>query len=113
MSECRIVVMPRVTPTMLRLQILLYDNSTHSHHHDILHGLERVGCRASFAPKTLENLGMKPKRIVEYMAKTPADGWLVEAGSRGILEELAAQEWPVFAIFGRFRGLPMAGITPR
>lgn len=108
----RIVVKPRVASSMLRLQILLYDNSTHSHHHDILQGLERVGCRAGFAPKTLDDLGMQPKRVVDFVSKTPADAWLVEAGSRSILEELTRQRLPIFAVFGRFRGLPMAGISP-
>lgn len=108
----RILTKPRLRSSALRLQILLYDHSVHNHHHDILNGLERAGSRASFAPKTLEDLGMDPKRVAEFVAKTAADGWLVEAGSRSILEELISQPRPVFAVFGRFRGLPMAGITP-
>lgn len=107
-----IVRKPRVPSSALRLQILLYDHSIHNHHHDILHGLERAGNRASFTPKTLEDLGMNPKRVSDYVAKTAADGWLVEAGSHGILKALTSQPKPVFAVFGRFRGLPMAGITP-
>jgi DNA-binding LacI/PurR family transcriptional regulator len=42
--------------------------------------------------------------------RTPADAWVVIAGSREVLAWFAAQPIPSFALFGRLRELPVAGV---
>lgn len=47
------------------------------------------------------------------MADQPADGWVVSAGSREVLEWFSEQPVPAIAMFGRFSGLPIAAACPR
>ena len=47
-----------------------------------------------------------------WWSRTEADAWVVVAGSREVLEWFAERRIPVFALFGRRRGLPIAGVGP-
>ena len=51
-------------------------------------------------------------RVARLVRRTEADAWVVGAGSREVLEWFAAQPVPVLALFGRRRGLPIAGVGP-
>ena len=79
---------------------------------EILHQLTAAGFLAGFAPKTLSGLRMNPKRVAEFVDKNEADAWMLLAAPQGVLEWFAARDIPAFAIFGRFRGLPVAGSAP-
>lgn len=76
------------------------------------HLLLDSGHTAFFAEKSQADLGMNHNRIMRVVRKTEADAWVVIAGSKELLEWFAEQETPVFALFGRRRDLPMAGIGP-
>ncbi|MBN8459110.1 MAG: substrate-binding domain-containing protein [Verrucomicrobia bacterium] len=77
----------------------------------IWHGLEEAGHVCVFTPKTQEELGHNPARIIRMAKQIPADVWLVSAGSLEILQWFAAGEVPALAIGGRIKGLPIAGAS--
>lgn len=99
-------------PSRMRIRILLYDKKIYPIIHEIRHALEMKGHHTRFADKTLEDLGMNLERVAAFVERTPADAWVVEGGSREILEWFSQQEKPVTAIFGRFNRLTISGIKP-
>ena len=80
---------------------------------DIHHGLRQAGHAAFYADKTLADLAMKPARVAALVSRTPADAWLVVAGSQEVLEWFAARPQPVFAVFGRMLQTRIPGAAPR
>jgi len=52
------------------------------------------------------------RRITSHLTITPADAWVIESGSRELLEWCAAQELPCMALYGRSGGLPLARTGP-
>lgn len=74
--------------------------------------LLEAGHRVDFAIRTMVEMGMGVKRIARMVERTPADAWVVVGGSRELLEWFHAQPLPACALFGRRRGLPMAGVGP-
>jgi len=99
----------------LRVRILAYDRSsmTMPWHNLLLDQLHKAGFPANFAVKTLTELGMDVGRVERYVKRSDADVWIVNAGSRGVLEWFSQQEVPAIAMFGRFTGLPIASASPR
>ena len=99
----------------LRIQIMTYESKDVGLEHEIelKHRLEEAGHLASYAEKSLQDLGMKVDRVARFVSKTPADAWVVCAGSFEVLEWFSQQELKVFALFGRRSGLPIAGTSPR
>jgi DNA-binding LacI/PurR family transcriptional regulator len=75
--------------------------------------LEEKGFRFHFARDSLCDLRMNPKRVAAMVRRTPADAWIVAAGSREVLSWFAGQPVPALALFGRFMGLPIAAVSPR
>ena len=102
-------------PTALRVRILPYEKDTMKIDYivDLRHQLEEAGHHAAFSVKTLQDLGMNPERIAQYVKQTPADAWVVVSGSREVLLWFASQPVPVFALFGRLKESPLAGVGPR
>jgi DNA-binding LacI/PurR family transcriptional regulator len=74
--------------------------------------LENAGHAFSFSNKTLQQLDMNVGRVARHVEQADADAWIVSSGSREILEWFAGQAKPAFALFGRRRGLAIAGIGP-
>lgn len=99
-----------------RVAILAYDSPevalSLGYVKDLLHRLEKAGHSVIFAEKGLLGLGMEVGRVARFVQQTEADAWVVGAGSREVLEWFAAQPMPAFALFGRRRGLPIAGVGP-
>lgn len=110
----KIVLPDNYSPPALRVQILLYEPSGRRIFYvvDLLHRLMEMGHVAGLATKTLQELGMDLPRVARFVEKTEADAWVVFAGSRQVLEWMAKQPKPAFAIAGRRRGIPIAGIGP-
>lgn len=79
---------------------------------ELLHLLSEAGHSVFFAAKCLQELRMDVGRVARLVGQTEADAWVVSAGSRGVLEWFAAQPVPAFALFGRRRELPLAGVGP-
>jgi hypothetical protein len=101
-------------PRVLRVGILAFDTAFKSENYmvDLQHQLKEAGHRAEYLPKTLLDLGMDPSRVDHLIRRNPADAWVVCGGARPILEWFVRQELPTFALFGRRRGLPLAGAGP-
>jgi hypothetical protein len=79
---------------------------------EIKHELIEAGHAPFFTPWLMPELGIDVKSIDRKLRRTKADAWIVVAGSRQLLEWFVAQQLPVFALFGRRRGLPIAGVGP-
>jgi DNA-binding LacI/PurR family transcriptional regulator len=79
---------------------------------EIQHALEAAGHQVFFAARSQVDLGHNVSRIRQQIAKTPADAWIVAAGSRDSLEWFAGQPLPSMALFGRADGLPLARTGP-
>ena len=110
----RIANLDRTAEAPLRIALLDFDppadrapyvSETH-------HQLLEAGHTAFFTEKSQLELGMKLDRIQRMVRRTEADAWVIVAGSRELLEWFSGQEAPVFALFGRRSGLPIAGIGP-
>jgi DNA-binding LacI/PurR family transcriptional regulator len=98
----------------LRIALLDYDPPAKTEHwsHEMLYRLNDAGHDAFFAGKCLTQLKMDVAQVERLVARTKADAWIVAAGSRDVLEWFAASGLPVMALFGRRRGLPLAGVGP-
>jgi DNA-binding LacI/PurR family transcriptional regulator len=76
------------------------------------HQLEQAAHVVVWSPASLAELRMDVKRTARLVSRTLADAWIVFAGSREVLEWFSTQAPPVLALFGRRRGLPVAGVGP-
>ena len=110
----RIMVPDGKMVSPLRVALLKYDPLSHAAGYmiDLQHLLAEAGHTAFFPDKSLTELGMNVPRISRFLAGLNAAAWVVTAGSRELLEWFAAQPMPVFALFGRREGLPIAAIGP-
>jgi DNA-binding transcriptional regulator YhcF (GntR family) len=112
----RRIVLPRDhTRPAMRVRLLTYDkfDRAQAQYVDLLARLQEAGFAAEFAPRSLQDLGMEVERVAGFVAKHPADAWVVIAASRAVLEWFAEQPFATFAMFGRMSGLPIAGMSPR
>lgn len=114
----RRIVLPKGGPAArpLRVAILGYEpvaeRQTEGYMVDLLHLLAAAGHGAFFTDRCLLDLRMDVGRVAGLVGRTEADAWVIAAGSRAVLEWFAAQPAPAFALFGRRRGLPIAGAGP-
>lgn len=99
---------------IMRVGILLYELSDRKLDYtvDIRHALESAGHIAVFARKGLAELEMDVGRVKRLVEKTEVDAWVVYAASREVLEWFTEFNLPTFALFGRRRGLRIAGTGP-
>jgi hypothetical protein len=79
---------------------------------ELQHLLNRAGHTAFFTEKSLLELGMDVGRVARLVGRTAADAWVVGVASRQVLQWFIDQGIPVFALFGRRRGLPVAAVGP-
>ncbi len=79
---------------------------------DLQHQLTEAGHVSFHTPKTLLELKMDVGRIAKMVARTKADAWVVVCGSVEVLAWFAQQKTPAFALFGGWRGLPIAAAGP-
>jgi hypothetical protein len=92
------------------LRVGILQHEAHDRHPvEIRHGLEGAGHSVFVARKSQVELGYDLRRIVRHVGESPADAWLVMAGSREVLAWFATQAVPVFALFGRRGGFAIAG----
>lgn len=75
--------------------------------------LEELGHRVQISRKSLGELKMDVGRVAKLVAKNPADAWIVQAGSREIVEWFSKQPFPTFALFGVMSGIDIAGGSAR
>jgi DNA-binding LacI/PurR family transcriptional regulator/biotin operon repressor len=105
----------QLEPRPLRLRFLAYEKGDREvgFISALSHLLEENGFGFHFARDSLCDLGMKPQRVAAMVRRTPADAWIVAAGSREVLSWFADQSIPALALFGRFSDLPIAAVSPR
>ena len=110
----RIRIPENIAPISMRVGILPYEEGDRTTHYflEMQHKLQDAGHSAGFVPKTLHQLGMDVERVARFIQDTDMDAWIIVAGSRGVLEWFADQPLPAFALFGRRRGVPIAGTGP-
>ena len=96
---------------MLRVAILVAEAADRQTDYmvDLKHELIRAGHAAFFTPWLIPDYGMNVASITSHFRRTQADAWIVAAGARPLLEWFVEEKVPVFAIFGRLTGLPLAG----
>ncbi len=104
--------------TKLRVGILLYDATLEEAPQtarllsQIQHDLAAAGHEVFCAAKSQVALRHNVKHIAAHLHETPAHVWIVESGSRPLLEWFAGQAKPCLALFGRTDGLPIARTGP-
>ena len=101
--------------TNLRLRLIPYEPADRGNAVciEILEELNKVGFSAGFATKSLTELNMDVKRISRFVAKTPADAWIVTSGSLDVLQWFSEQDAPAFAFFGSKSKVDIAGVGIR
>jgi DNA-binding LacI/PurR family transcriptional regulator/DNA-binding transcriptional regulator YhcF (GntR family) len=109
----RIVAADPAKKAGLRVRILLYEPSDKHNEYVVQLGylLEKRGHHFSHAAKTLSCLNFDVARVARMVEKDDADAWVVQAGSRPVLEWFAARPVPAFAMFGRQSKLPIASLA--
>lgn len=75
---------------------------------ELRHELLEAGHAVDIASRSLGALRLQVQRVARFVQQTDADAWVVQAGTREVLEWFSTQAVPVFALFGRFHGLPIA-----
>ena len=111
----RKIVLPEDhAPRGLRVAVLFYEKGDESH--DLFtrfqNKLKAAGHTVVHAPKNLTDLGGNLRRLARMIEGTGADAWVVAAGSWEVLQWFEQGQIPVFALYGGFGRLRIAGITP-
>jgi DNA-binding LacI/PurR family transcriptional regulator/biotin operon repressor len=79
---------------------------------ELEHKLGLAGHTVIHAPSMLSGLKYDLGRIKRMVKLMEADAWVVSAGPRDVLEWFSRRDKPTMALFGRRRGLKMAGVGP-
>ncbi len=110
----KIILPSRRAPTNLRIAILANeeDDCKVDYVMNLMFALNEAGHKAFYAPRFLNEMGMNVKLVKRLVLQTEADAWLVVAASRDVLQWFSKQPLPVFSLFGRRRGLPIAAAGP-
>jgi DNA-binding LacI/PurR family transcriptional regulator len=116
-GRSRTIADAATTRHALRVGILIHDVPMEARTQDglvqqIQHDLETAGHVAFFTRKSQAQLGHRLRRIKAMVAKTPADAWIVAAGSREVLKWFSGEAVPCLALYGRTGGLPLARTGP-
>jgi DNA-binding LacI/PurR family transcriptional regulator len=79
---------------------------------ELQRALEAGGHVVFHAKKSQVELEYDLRRISRLICETPADAWVVGAGTHEVLKWFSTHPVPSIALFGRRRGLPIAGVGP-
>ena len=98
---------------ILRYDVRLADNpQTSLILTEIMQSLESAGHHVFFCKRSQLGLKHDVRRMTRQLTETPADAWVVESGSRLLLEWCSTQPTPCLALYGRATGLPLARTGP-
>ncbi|QTN32078.1 substrate-binding domain-containing protein [Akkermansiaceae bacterium] len=106
------IVLPDGAPTpRFRITLLPYERADIQLDYvvEIRRRLREEGYEVTIAKHSLMELGMKTNRIARLVKQTRTDAWVVFSAPQEVLEWFVAESVPTFALFGRFRRLPLAG----
>ena len=103
-----------IKPRPLRVALMLHEASNMQKHYNVAlqHLLIEAGHQVLFAPHNLSELRMDVQRVARVVGKIEADAWVVVSGSQDVLRWFTQQPTPSFALFGRRRAVPIAGVGP-
>ena len=106
----RIVLPDHADRPTFRITLLPYEHADIQLDYvvEIQRRLKQEGHEVIVAEKSLVDLGMKVSRIEKMVKKTETDAWVVFSAPHEVLEWFVTHSLPVFALFGRFRRLPLA-----
>jgi DNA-binding LacI/PurR family transcriptional regulator len=107
------IVLPNHFPRpAFRVTLLPYERAdTHLDYIlDIQRGLKEEGHDIHIADKSLVDMRMDLSRISRLVSRTETDAWVVLSAPQDVLQCFVDLSLPTFALFGRFRKLPIAGI---
>jgi LacI family transcriptional regulator len=110
----RKIVLPEDhAPPALRVAVLYYEkgDETHDLFTRFQNKLKAAGHTVVHAPKNLTDLGGNTRRLARMVKETEADAWVVAGGSGEVLQWFEQGQIPVFALYGAFGRLRIAGIT--
>jgi DNA-binding LacI/PurR family transcriptional regulator len=79
---------------------------------EITHALQSAGHVVVYSKKSQVELKHHITRLIHQLTETQADAWVVEAGSRPLLEWCSTQATPCLALCGRTGDLPLARVGP-
>ena len=79
---------------------------------EIINSLEAAGHAVIPCKKSQIECEHDVRRIVSQLAKIPADAWVIQAGSRELLEWCSTQKTPCLALYGRTDGLALVRAGP-
>ena len=79
---------------------------------EIMHSLDAAGYAAFYCRKSQMELNDSVPRMTHQLTAAGADAWVIEGGSRPLLEWCAVQETPCLALYGRTAGLSLARTGP-
>ena len=110
----RKIVLPEDhAPPALRVAVLFYEKGDEAH--DLFtrfqNKLKAAGHTVVHAPKNLTDIGGNLRRLARMIKDTEADAWVVAGGSGEVLQWFEQGQIPVFALYGAFGRLRIAGIT--
>ena len=107
----RLVVPDQATVMALRIAMLEYDAQSQNEEINVAlrEALREQGHTLVRPRGTLTGLGFHVPKLRSLVKRTEADAWIVAAGPRELLEWMQKSAPPTFALFGRFRGLQLAG----
>ncbi len=110
----RIVTRPRAARRHLRVAILPYEPVDRgvAYMVDLQHRIAKAGHVAEFAPGTMLGLGRSLHRVAGFVKQHKADAWVLMGAPLKVLEWFEARNIPAFALFGRRRGVNLAGAGP-
>ena len=109
------ILMPKnAAAPSLRIAVLFYEKIDRKLDYmiDLQHRLIEAGHVPTTPTKSLVDLKMDLKRIAGLVSKTKADAWVIQSGSKEVLEWFSRQDTPAFALAGRRRGVRIAGSGP-
>jgi DNA-binding LacI/PurR family transcriptional regulator len=98
----------------LRIGILLSEQTDRRVDYlgEVQHGLVEAGHHAFFAAKAQLDFGSDVSRLGRIVKTEKADAWVVVSGAHDVLQWFSSRDFPAFALFGRFSGLPIAAVLP-
>ncbi len=105
-----------VKPEGMRVGVLLFEPADRESAFvaELRHRLADSGHSVVLAHKSLVELNKDVKRVARMVGATPADAWIVFAGSENVLEWFGEQPFPVIAYAGQYpRDMKVAGVAPR
>jgi len=110
--KSRIVIPDHVARPAFRVTLLPYERADIEQEYvvEIQRRLKNDGHEVDVAEKSLMEMRLNIEQIAKMAERTQTDSWVVFSATRDILEWFANQPKPTFALFGRFRRLPLAAI---